>query len=86
MSSSQASIGPLGDPGRPPASFEELLKTHRHELLVHCYRALLALSDRHQRMPHRLADPLAAHHARDRGAAGPPGHGPGSADRECPLD
>ncbi len=33
------------DSRRPPASFEDLLRTHRRELLVHCYRMLGSWTD-----------------------------------------
>src|SRR2546426_4732161 len=40
MSGSPASAGQLGGERRPPVSFEDLLRAHRRELLVHCYRML----------------------------------------------
>ncbi len=40
MSASPASAGRLGGEPRPPVPFENLLRAHRRELLVHCYRML----------------------------------------------
>src|SRR2546428_11492125 len=116
MSGSPASAGQLGGERRPPVSFEDLLRAHRRELRVHCYRmlgswtdaedvlqdvslrawrgldrfegkgigALLALSDRHQRVPDRTARAVAAGpppwlhppRARGRGPRAPPGGNP----------
>ncbi len=40
MSGSPVSAGQLGGEPRLPVSFEDLLRAHRRELLVHCYRML----------------------------------------------
>jgi RNA polymerase sigma factor (sigma-70 family) len=40
MSGSPASASQFGVEPRPPLSFEDLLRAHRRELLVHCYRML----------------------------------------------
>jgi RNA polymerase sigma-70 factor (ECF subfamily) len=44
VSGSPAAAG-LGGGARPPGSFEDLLRAHRRELLVHCYRMLGAWTD-----------------------------------------
>ena len=118
MSGSPASAGQLGGERRPPVSFEDLLRAHRRELRVHCYRmlgswtdaedvlqdvslrawrgldrfegkgigALLALSDRHQRVPDRTARSVAADPPRCLDPAGAGGRAPGAPRGGSPLD
>jgi RNA polymerase sigma-70 factor (ECF subfamily) len=45
MSTSPASAGPLGVERPSALSFEDLLRVHRRELLVHCYRMLGSWTD-----------------------------------------
>jgi RNA polymerase sigma-70 factor (ECF subfamily) len=45
MSGSPASAGQSGVEPRPPLSFEDLLRAHRRELLVHCHRMLGSWTD-----------------------------------------